>query len=162
MVDQIKPVIRDKPDLIIFPVETNDFQSDENSGDTAKLIVDLAMSAKSPACDISLSNIITTKDKRQNKAQEVNNHLKEMYTNKIINLIVHSKNMIKYQYLNTSKLHLINRVTKHIINNIRTRNIQKKFNDNAFYVALMKKFLVIAVSLNINLIAKIYALKLTI
>ena len=152
MVDQIKPVIRDKPDLIIFPVETNDFQSDENSGDTAKF----------PAGDISLSNIITTKDKRQNKAQEVNNHLKEMCTNKIINLIVHSKNMIKYQYLNTSKLHLINRVTKHIINNIRTRNIQKKFNDNAFYVALMKKFLVIAVSLNINLIAKIYALKLTI
>ena len=36
------------------------------------------MSAKSPTCDVSISNIITRKDKHQHKAQIVNNYLKEM------------------------------------------------------------------------------------
>ena len=65
------------------------------------------MSAKSPTCDVSISNIITRKDKHQRKTQEVNNHLKEMCTNKNINLIDHGKK-IKHQHLNKSKLHLTN------------------------------------------------------
>ena len=55
--------------------------SDKDAGDIAKSIVDLAESAKSPTCDVSNSNIITRKDKHQNKAQIVNNHLKEMCAN---------------------------------------------------------------------------------
>ena len=39
-------LIRDKPDHIIFHVGTNDFPSDIDKEDIAKLIVDLAMSAK--------------------------------------------------------------------------------------------------------------------
>ena len=74
MVDQ--PIIRDKPDHIIFHVGTNDIPSDKDAGDIAKSIADLAMSAKSPACDVSISNITTTKGKHQHKAQIVNNHLK--------------------------------------------------------------------------------------
>ena len=76
----------------------------------AKSIVDLAMSAKPPTCDVSISNIITRKDKHQHKAKIVNNHLKEMCTNKNINLIDHSKN-IKHQNLNKPKLHLTKRGT---------------------------------------------------
>ena len=71
------------------------------------------MSAKSLACDISINNIITRKDKHEHKAQIVNNHLKEMCTNKNINLIDHSKN-IKHQHLNKSKLHLTKRATNMI------------------------------------------------
>ena len=110
MVDHIKPVMRDKPDYIINHVGTNDVPSDKDAGDIAKSIVDLAMSAKSPTCDVSISNIINRKDKHQHKTQEVNNHEKEMYTNKNINLIDHRKN-IKHQHLNKSKLHLTKRGT---------------------------------------------------
>ena len=72
LVDQ--PIIRDKPDHISFHVGANDIPSDKDAGDNVKPIVDLAMSAKSPICDVSISNIITTKDKHQHKAQVENNH----------------------------------------------------------------------------------------
>ena len=68
------------------------------------------MSAKSPTCDVLISNIITRKDKHQHKTEEVNNHLKEMCANKNINLIDHSKH-IKHQHLNKSRLHLTKRGT---------------------------------------------------
>ena len=110
MVDHVKPIIRDKPDHIIFHVSTNDIPYEKDAGDVAKPIVDLAMSAKSPTCDVSISKIITRKDNHQHKAQIVNNHLKEMCTNKNIKLIDHGKN-IKHQHLNKSKLHLTNRGT---------------------------------------------------
>ena len=66
------------------------------------------MSAKAPACHVSIPNIITRQDEHQHKAVAVNNHLKEMCTNKNINLIYHSKN-IKHKHLNKSKFHLTNR-----------------------------------------------------
>ena len=89
MEDHIKPVIRDKPDRIIVHVEANDILSDKDAGDIAKSIADLTMSAKSPTCDVSISKIITRKDIYQHKAQKVNNHLKEVCTNKNITLIDH-------------------------------------------------------------------------
>ena len=110
MVGHVKPIIRDKPDHIIFHVGTNDIPSDKDAGDIAKSVVDLAISAKSPNCDVSISNIITRKDKHQHEAQIVNTHLKEICTNKNINLIDYSKN-IKHQHLNKSKLHLTKRGT---------------------------------------------------
>ena len=42
MVGHVKPIIRDKPDHIIFHVGTNDIPSDKDAGDIAKSIVDLA------------------------------------------------------------------------------------------------------------------------
>ena len=110
MKDHIKPVIRDKPDRIIVHVEVNDILSDKDAGDIAESIADLTMSAKSPTCDVSISNIITRKDIYQHKAQKVNNHLKEVCTNKSITLFDHNKN-IKHQHLNKSKLNLTKRVT---------------------------------------------------
>ena len=125
MVDHIKPVMQDKPDHIIFHVGTNDIPLDKDAGDIAKSIADLAMSAKSSTCDASISNIITRKDKHQHKAQEVNNHLKEMCTNKNINLIDHSKN-IQHQHLNNSKLHLTKRGTN-ILSTTFVREISNIF-----------------------------------
>ena len=110
MVDHIKLVIRDKPDHVIFHAGTNDIPSDKDPGNIAKSIVDLTISPKSPTCDVSIYNIITRKDKHQHKAQEVNNHLKEMCTNKNINLIDQNKNL-KKQHLKKSRLHLTKRGT---------------------------------------------------
>ena len=110
MVDHITPVIRDKPDHIFFHVGTNCIPSDKDAGDITKSILDLAMSAKSPTCNVSISNIITKKDKHQHKAHKENNHLKGLCTNKKINLIDHIKN-IKHQHLNKLKLHLTERCT---------------------------------------------------
>ena len=125
MVDHVKSVMRHEPDRIIFQIETNDIPSDKDAGDIAKSIVDLATSAKSPTCDVSLSNIITRKDKYQHKPQEVNNPLKEMCTNKNINLIDRSKN-IKHQHLNKSKLHLTKRGTN-ILSTTFVREISNTF-----------------------------------
>ena len=95
---------------MISHVETNDIPSDKDAGDIAKSIADLTMSAKSPTSDVSISNIITRRDIYQHKAQELNNHLKEVCTNKNTTLIDRNKN-IKQQHLSKSKLHLIKRVT---------------------------------------------------
>ena len=144
MVDHVKPVMRDKPDHIIFHVGTNDIPSDEDAGDIEKSIADLNMSAKSPTCDVSISNIITRKDKHQHKAQEKNNHLKEMCTNKKINLIDHSKN-IKHQHLNKWKLHLSSRGTN-ILSTTFVREISIiYFNGNAFWVAVMERLLTVVI-----------------
>ena len=70
MVDHVKPIIPDKPNHIIFHVGTNDIPSDKDARDIAKSIVDLAMSAKSPTCDVSISNIITRKDKHNIKLKQ--------------------------------------------------------------------------------------------
>ena len=40
MVYHVKPIIRDKPDHIIFHVGTNDIPSDKDAGDIVKSIVD--------------------------------------------------------------------------------------------------------------------------
>ena len=100
----------DKQDHIVFHVGTNDIPSGKETEDIAKLIVSLVMCAKASTCDVSISNIITRKGNHQHKAQEVNNHMNEMYTNKNINLIGHSNN-IKHQHLIKSKAHLTKRGT---------------------------------------------------
>ena len=46
MLDHVKPIIRDKPDHIIFHVGHNDIPSDKDAGDIAKSIVHLAMSGQ--------------------------------------------------------------------------------------------------------------------
>ena len=119
-VDHVKPIIRDKPDHIIFHVGTNDIPLDKDAGDVAKSIVDLVMCGNSSTCDVSISNIITRKDKHQHKAQIVNNYLKKMCIIKSINLVDHSKN-IKHQHLNKSKLHL----TKRGINILSTTHVRE-------------------------------------
>ena len=110
MKDHINPVIRDNLDHIIFHIGTNDVPSDKSAENIAKSIVELALSAKSASCDVSISNIVVRKDGHQNKCQEVNDHLKEICVEKNINLIDHSKN-IKPQHLNKSRLHLTKKGT---------------------------------------------------
>ena len=110
MEDHIKPVIKGNPDHVTFHIGTNDVPSDKSAEDRAKSIAELALSAKSASCDVSISNIVVRKDRHQNKYQEVNDHLKEICVEKNINLIDHSKN-IKPQHLNKSRLHLTKKGT---------------------------------------------------
>ena len=62
-----------------------------------------------------------------------------MCTNKNINLIDHSKN-IKHQHLNKLKLHLTKRGT-----NKAYEKYHIYLNDNAFYIALMERLLVVVI-----------------
>ena len=125
MEDHIKPVLRDKPDHIIFHIGTNDIPSNKNSEDIANSIIELVLSAKSESCDASISNIVVRKDRHQNKCQEVKDHLKEKCREKNINLIDHSKN-IKPQHLNKSRLHLTKKGTS-ILSSTFIREIKNIF-----------------------------------
>lgn len=125
MEDHIKPVLRDKPDHIIFHIGTNDIPSNKNSEDIANSIIELVLSAKSESCDASISNIVVRKDRHQNKCQEVNDHLKEKCREKNINLIDHSKS-IKPQHLNKSRLHLTKKGTS-ILSSTFIREIKNIF-----------------------------------
>ena len=87
MEDHIKPVLRDKPDHIIFHIGTNDIPSNKNSEDIANSITKLVLSAKSESCDASISNIVVRKNRHQNKCQQVNDHLKEKCREKILTLL---------------------------------------------------------------------------
>ena len=125
MEDHIKPVLRDKPDHIIFHIGTNEFPSNKNREVIANSIIKLVLSAKSESCDVSISNIVVWKDRHQNKCQEVNDHLKEKCREKKINLIDHSKS-IKPQYLNKSRLHLTKKGTS-ILSSTFIREIKNIF-----------------------------------
>ena len=125
MEDHIKPVLRNKPDHIIFHIGTNDIQSNKNSEDIANSIIELVLSAKSESCDASISNIVVGKDRHQNKCQEVNDHLKEKCREKNINLIDQSKS-IKPQHLNKTRLHLTKKGTS-ILSSTFIREIKNIF-----------------------------------
>ena len=59
MIDHVKPVLRDNPDHI-----GNHRKTPET---IAKSILDHAISLKSTACDVLISDILITKDKHQQK-----------------------------------------------------------------------------------------------
>ena len=79
-----------------------------------------------------------------------------MCTNKCNNLVDHFKN-IRHQYLNQSKLHLTKRGTKILLTTF-VQEISSKFQ----WQFVKEWFLVVVFSLDIDLIAKTYTLKLTI
>ena len=73
----MKPSIREKPDHIILHIEPNNLNSDKASNLIAISIIDLAITIKSNYQNVSISNIIMrNNDKLNNKAMEVNGHLK--------------------------------------------------------------------------------------
>ena len=117
LVDHIKPAIWDKSDHIIFYVGTNDISSYKDAGQIANC-----------SCNVSVSNINTRKDKNQHKVQEVDDQLKEICTNKNINLIKHRKN-IKHQNVNISQLHLTNKDINMLLNTFMGEYFSEYFKD---------------------------------
>ena len=114
--DHMKSVSRDNTDPIVIPIGNNDVSSNKTPETIAKSILDLATSSKSTTCDISLSNILTKKDKHQQKAQEINSYLKELCKEFNIRHIDYEKS-IKPQHLNKSRLHLNKRGTSILLIN---------------------------------------------
>ena len=101
---------KENPDHIVFHIGTNDLPTDKSPDVIANSIVNLAMSAKTTTCDVSISNITFRNDKHRQKARDVNTHLKELCKEKNIYLIDH-ENIITRQHLNMSRLHLNKRGT---------------------------------------------------
>ena len=114
--DHVKSVSQDNTDPIVIHIGNNDVSSNKTPETIAKSILDLATSSKSTTCDISLSNILTKKDKHQQKAQEINSYLKELCKEFNIRHIDHEKS-IKPQHLNKSRLHLNKRGTSILLIN---------------------------------------------
>ena len=79
MKDYAKPCIREEnPDHIILHVGTNDLSSENNVERVCKSIVDLVKSLLFENRKVIISGIIPQNDQWNIKAEEVNNHMKEM------------------------------------------------------------------------------------
>ena len=107
MKDYAKPCTReDNPDHIIIHVRTNDWSSDNSPERVGKSIVDLAKNLFHDNRKVTISGIIPRNDEWNNKAELVNNHLKEMCKFSNIDFIDNSENFNPKKHLNNSKLHL--------------------------------------------------------
>ena len=107
MKDYAKPCTReDNPDHIIIHVRTNDWSSDNSPERVGKSIVDLAKNLFHHNRKATISGIIPRNDEWNNKAELVNNHLKEMCKFSNIDFIDNSENFNPKKHLNNSKLHL--------------------------------------------------------
>ena len=89
--DHIKPTLREKPDHTVLHVGTNDLVSDRAPYLMAKSIVNIVSSIKNENHDVTVSNIITRADHLKGKANEVNDYLSKLCTERNIYLIDHSK-----------------------------------------------------------------------
>ena len=123
--DHVKPVLRENPDEITFHIRTNDLPSAKRNKDIAEVIINLAMFVKTQSRGVSISGNTVRKDKHQNKAQEINEQLRDLCQAKNVNFIDHSK-IIKPQNLNKSRLHLTRRGTS-ILSTTFVREISNIF-----------------------------------
>ena len=79
MQDHVKPTIRDiNPQQVILHVGTNNLKTERTASQIAKSIIDLSISLMKNENMIAVSDIVPRLDELNNKAMEVNNHLKLM------------------------------------------------------------------------------------
>jgi predicted metallo-beta-lactamase superfamily hydrolase len=106
MNDHIKPSLRSQkaPNHYILHVGTNDLSSSQSAEGIANGIVNLAAVLKKEIHDVTVSNIIIRNDKWKEKANDVNNNLKNICMEKNIYLLEHST--ITQKHLNKSRIHL--------------------------------------------------------
>ena len=97
--------LREKPDHIVLHVGTHELDSDRPPDLIAKSLVGVACNMKNEKHDVTVSNIVTRPEHFKKKAKEVNDYSSNLYMERNIYLIGHSKTF-KTQHLNWSKLHL--------------------------------------------------------
>ena len=108
MYDHAKSTVRDfDPDHIILHCGTNDLNSDRTSRQTAREIIELALSLKPDNSKISISLLTPRSDKLNKKASEVNNCLINMCSHRNIAYIDHFSS-IQQNHINENKV-LLNR-----------------------------------------------------
>ena len=103
----VKPTQEKQPAQIIVHIGTNDLSSNKNSDEIADEIVNFAKSIKTDENSIVISSIVPRKDRLNNKAKEVNLHLKEKCEANNLSLIEHH-NINPYRHINAKGLHLNN------------------------------------------------------
>ena len=103
----VKPTQEKQPALVIVHIGTNDLSSNKNSDEIADEIVNFAKSIKTDENNIVISSITPRKDRLNNKAKEVNHHLKEKCEANNLSLIEHH-NINPYRHINAKVLHLNN------------------------------------------------------
>ena len=153
MKDYAKPCIREEnPDHIILHVGTNDLSSENNAERVGKSIVDLAKSLLSENRKVTISGIIPRNDQWNFKAEEVNNHMKEMCACAKIDYIDNFQNFNPRKHLNNSRLHLNDKgsyklnnilVSLSDCNGIRTHNhlVRKRTLNHLAKLASLAKWL---------------------
>ena len=105
--DYTKPTMRDfNPNQIILHVSTNDLNSEKTSSQIANSIINLRNSLKTVNNDIPISLIAPRADNLNNKANEVNNRLVNMWNQRNIRFINHSDDIQPETHVNDSKVHL--------------------------------------------------------
>ena len=106
----VKLTLRENPDPLINNIGTNDVT---NEGKPLKTIADsitkFAISLKNESHDVTISNIITRKDRKNAKVDEVNKHRAELSEKNNICLLDNST-PIKSLHLNRSRLYLNRRL----------------------------------------------------
>ena len=103
----VKPTREKQPAQVIVYIGTNDLLSNKNSDEIADEIVNFAKSIKTDENNIVISSIVPRKDHLNNKAKEVNLHLKENCEANNLSLIEHH-NINPYRHINAKGLHLNN------------------------------------------------------
>ena len=103
----VKPTQEKQPAQIIVHIGTNDLSTNKNSDEIADEIVNFAKSIKTDENNIVISSIVPKKDRLNNKAKEVNLHLKEKCEANNLSLI-ETHNINPYRHINAKGLHLNN------------------------------------------------------
>ena len=107
MREYAKQCIReDNPDHIILHVGTNELSSENDAERVGKSVADPAKSLLSENWKVIISGIVPQNDQWNNKAEQVNNHLKQMWSGVIMDCINHFENFNLRRHLSNSKLHL--------------------------------------------------------
>ena len=106
MHDHMRPTVRDfNLDHIVLHCRTNDLSSERTASQTARSIIELALSLISQDNKISISLIVPRNGNLTNKASNVNNHLIHMCAERNIPYIDHNNSVQPENHLNESKLH---------------------------------------------------------
>ena len=107
MKDHTKPcTCQENPDHIILHVGTNDLISDNSPERAGKSTVDLAKNMFHDNRKVTVSGIVLRNNEWKNKAELVNNHLKERSKSANIHFIDNGKIFNPKKHLNNNKLHL--------------------------------------------------------
>ena len=104
MLDYSKPILREKPDIIIYHIGTNNLYTDDTPNEIARNIISHALEMKTETNKVLISSLIIRNDKLNDKREKVNEMLKAKFTKTNIKYINNNNNITKV-HLNNSGLH---------------------------------------------------------
>ena len=116
MEDYIKPSLKNKPDVILLHVGTNNLKSEDIPENIADDIIKLATNTRPIAKEVIISGIVARNDQYNKKGNEVNNFLKSKCVLNNLTFCDNS-NISRNYHTNGSGLHLNYRGTVALANN---------------------------------------------